>query len=96
MSQTLLALESFLALSEAMLGAARAQEWDNLGQFGEQRGQLADKFSPDLAARLPHAEQARGRAIIERCLQLDAQTYALVDERQTALRILLREPAPVI
>ena len=96
MSKELLELENFLLLAEAMLGAAQAQEWESLGQFGEQRRLLSDQFSPVLAARLPRSEQARGRAIIERCLQLDETIRALVDERQTALRILLREPAPVI
>ncbi len=95
MSQALLALERFLALSEAMASAAEAQEWEDLVRLGEERGALALNLPTDLSAQLPPAGQAHGRTIIERCQQLDAQTQSLVEDRQKALRILLREPNSV-
>jgi hypothetical protein len=95
MSQSLLALESFLALSEAMAGAAEAQEWEELVRVGEERGTLLAHLPADLDVQLPAAEQAQARLIIERCQQLDERTCLLVEERQKALRILLREPKPV-
>ena len=95
MSRTLLALESFLELSEAMAGAAVAQEWESLVAIGEQRGVLANQLPADLGATLPAAEQAHARTIIEHCQQLDTQIRSLVEERQNALRVLLREPESV-
>ena len=95
MSRSLLALESFLALSEALFVAADAQEWEDLARIVSERSALSDLLPADLAAKLPTSELAQGRAIIERCQQLDIQTRSLVEERQKALRILLREPDPV-
>ena len=95
MSQSLLALESFLALSEAMAGAAEAQEWEDLARIGGERATLLAQLPADLDVQLPPAEQAQARLIIERCQQLDERTCQLVEERQKALRILLREPKPV-
>ena len=95
MSRVLLALESFLALSESMATAANAQEWEDLARIGSERSALSDLLPVDLAAKLPPSEFAQGRMILERCQQLDAQTRSLVEERQKALRILLREPNPV-
>ena len=94
MSRTLDSLESFLKLSEAMAGAAGAQEWETLIEIGDERGTLADQLPADLGATLLPAEQAHARTIIERCQQLDTQTCSLVEERQNALRVLLREPEP--
>ena len=96
MSQALLALEDFLALSEAMAKAAETQEWEDLARLGEKRNLLSDQLPTSLAASLLLPELARGRTIIERCQQLDAQTRSLANEQQKALRILLREPTPVI
>ena len=96
MSGSLNALEVFLTLSQEMTKAAEGQEWEELAKLGAERKRLSDQLPADLGASLPPQEQARGRAIIERCQQLDTQIYSLVDERQKALRILLREPAPVI
>jgi len=96
MSRALVALEAFLILSEAMAKAAETQEWDDIARLGEERNLLSDQFPTALFASLLPPEQARGRMIIERSQQLDTQTRSLVDERQKALRILLREPEPVI
>ena len=95
MSRALLALEKFLALAEAMASAAEAQEWESLARFGKQRDLLSDQLPSDLGAQLPPTEQLRARTIIERCQHLDAQIRILVEERQKALRVLLREPKPV-
>lgn len=95
MSRTLRALENFLALSEVMAGAAKAQEWEDLVRVGEERGTLLAQLPPDLDVQLPPAEQAQARMIIERCQQLDEQTCRFVEERQKAIRILLREPKSV-
>ena len=95
MSQALLALESFQALSETMASAAEAEEWEELARVGGERAALFDALPSDLATKLPPSETTRGQMILERCQQLDAQTRSRVEERQKALRILLREPNPV-
>lgn len=92
MSRTLHSLESFLKLSEAMAGAAIAQEWETLVEIGEERGVLVGQLPADLGATLPPEEQAQARTIIERCQQLDTQTRSLVEAQHKALRVLLREP----
>ncbi len=92
MSRTLDSLESFLRLSEAMAGAAVAQEWETLTKIGDERGVLVDQLPADLGATLPPTEQAHARTIIERCQQLDAKTLSLMEARHKTLRVLLREP----
>ena len=77
-----------------MAGAAVAQKWESLVEIGEQRGALANQLPADLGATLHPAEQTRARTIIEHCQQLDTQTRSLVEERQNALKVLLREPDP--
>lgn len=95
MSWALLTLESFQALTAMMLSAAEAQEWEELARFSEERTALATTLPSDLAAKLPPSELAQGRIILELCQQLDIQIRLLVEERQKALRILLRIPNPV-
>ncbi len=95
MSQALLGLEKFQALSEAMASAAEAQEWDDLLRIGAERDALSKNLPADLAARLPVAEQSSARRIIEHCQQLDVQVQTLTEERQKALRVLLRIPNPL-
>ena len=95
MSLALTKLESLLNLSEAMLCSATDQDWDALTQFGEQQDALREQLPSDLSVRLSPLERARGRTILERCLQLDEQVRTLVAERQKALRVLLREPDSV-
>lgn len=95
MSLVLLALENFQSLTEAMASAAEAQDWEQLARIGEERTALSDTLPLDLAAKLPPSELALGRVILRRCQHLDAQTRSLVEERQKALRVLLREPTPV-
>ena len=91
MSLALTKLESLLTLSEAMHSSATDQDWDALAQIGEQQNALREQLPGDLGVRLSPLEQARGRAILERCQQLDGQIRTLVEERQKALRVLLRE-----
>lgn len=95
MSLALTRLESLLTLSEAMHRSATDQDWNTLIQLGEQQEALREQLPSDLSTRLSPLEQARGRTILERCQQLDAQIRTLVAERQTALRVLLREPDSV-
>lgn len=95
MSRALLALERFLALSEAIAEAAKAQQWEDLARLSDERGACIETLPANLAVSLPAAEQAQGRMILEQCQLLDADTRSLVEERQKSLRILLREPAPL-
>lgn len=92
MSALLSALERLLALSEAMAAAAEAQEWERLVGLGEEHSACAAALPADLSAQLPAAEKAAARTIIERNQGLDQRTHRLVEERQQALRVLLREP----
>ena len=95
MSRVLLDLERFQSLSEAMACAAEAQEWAELARTELERSTLLATLPNDLSAKLPAAELAQGRVILERCQLLNQHTEKLVNERQKALRILLREPDPV-
>lgn len=95
MSRTLLALESFLALSEAMACAAEEQEWETLVRLGEERGKLVNGLPAELGSTLPPEVQAHARSIIERCQQLDAQTCSCVEARRKAIAVLLQEPLSV-
>ena len=95
MSRALLALESFLALSEAMAKAAEDQEWEDLVRVGEERGTLLDSLPENFAVHLPPPEQTHARSMIERCQQLDAQTCALVEERKKSIGTLLRGLSPL-
>ncbi len=95
MSRALLALESFLAFSEAMACAAEEQEWETLVRLGEERGKLFDGLPVDLGATLPPEVQAHARSIIDRCQLLDAQTCSCVEARRKAIGVLLQEPLPV-
>jgi hypothetical protein len=95
MSAALHALENFLALTEAMAGAAEAQEWEELARLGTERDALAKGLIANPAAGWPVAEQASARALIERCQQLDSRILSLAEERQKALRVLLRVPDPL-
>ena len=94
MSRGLDALERYRALSTTMLAAAQAQEWDELARLGGERSALFATLPPDLAGELPSAEQAAARVVIERCQSLDAQIRSLTEERQKALRVLLRVTQP--
>lgn len=94
MSRGLDALERYRALSTTMLAAAQAQEWDELVRVGGERGVLFETLSPRLSGDLPSTEQAAARKILERCQSLDAQIRALTEERQKALRVLLRVAQP--
>ena len=85
-------LERLLALSEAMLAAGEAGEWERLAALGEERKAIVDSLPADLNGTLFGPEKVRARTIIERHQVLDAKTRALIEERQQALRVLLREP----
>lgn len=91
MSPALRSLEYFLELSEAMAGAALAQDWDILALEGEKRIALLKHLPANLSAELAPDEFSRARTIVEHCQQLDTQTRLRVEAQQKALRILLRE-----
>ena len=95
MSAALHALENFVALTEAMAGAAEAQEWEDLVRIGAERDTIAKDLFANRAAGWPAGEQAAARALLERCQQLDIQILTLTEERQKALRVLLRVPTPL-
>ena len=92
MNSTLLALERFLTLSEDMSKAAVEQDWEGLVRTEKERGEIFKHLPDNLPARLPQADQARARTIIERCLGLDAQVHSIAADRNKSLRVLLREP----
>ena len=92
MSQAIELLERFLTLTRAINLAAEAQEWDETERLGLQRAAQLGDLPADLAARVDPEKVAHVRALIEECLQLDARTRALAEERQQTIRVLLREP----
>lgn len=94
MSSSLGALEQLLALSEAMLDAAREERWEALASLEAARRALADRLPEALANRVPLAAQPRARALIEACLHCDKRVQPLAARRQNELQIILREPRP--
>lgn len=95
MSHAFTALASFLVLTEAMVSAAEAQEWEEFIRLSEERAALSSQLPDDFSKSLTAAEQGQGRTIIERCQQLDAQTCALVEERKKSIGTLLRGLSPL-
>ncbi len=93
MNHALSLLERFASLTEAMHGAAAAQDWDGLVALGGERDALRQTMPADLAAHLPAPDRERARTLIGRCRETDAQTSVLLGARQDELRILLREHA---
>ena len=93
MSQALSTLRSFASITESMLQAARDQEWEKLTQLGRERTELVSAMPENVSRHLLPSEQAEAKELIDNCRHLDAQTLAIVGERQDELRILLREPA---
>jgi len=94
MSPGSLALDRYRTLSEAILDAAQAQEWDDVVRLGDERDAVAASFPTDLSGRLPASEQVAARKAIDDCRSLDAQVRGLVEARQKELRVLLRVAAP--
>ncbi len=93
MSHALSFLEALAETSESMAKAAAMQEWERLVQLQKERTALIDTMPDNLAAHLLPGERTRAAELIETCRRIDTQILALVGERQTELRILLREPA---
>jgi hypothetical protein len=93
MNPLLASLEQLLALSEKMAGAAGEEDWESLVRLGEERSALVATLPGNFDSRLAAGEKAQARALIERHQTLDATTRGLVEERQKALRVLLREAA---
>ncbi len=93
MSQALSSLNTFASISETMLQVATDQEWEKLAQLGRERADLVNALPENLARHLLPSEYSSAKEILENCRRLDAQTFAIIGERQDELRILLREPA---
>lgn len=96
MSSALVACERLLALSQTMANAAEAEEWETLANCEAERQALTAALPGDLAAGLPLAERTRMRAILEECQRCDTAIRPLLDGRLQELRVLLREPQPVL
>jgi len=92
MNPVLGALEQLLALSEAMLTAARNSDWASLADHEAQRRALAETLPADLSSSLTPSTLTPARAIIESCRQCDAGVRELVTRRQAELRVVLRSP----
>lgn len=93
MSPALTALECLHALSEAMLGAAQAGDWELLAERENERRQFADQLSATLHASLLPTEHAAARRVMQCCLACDVAVRGLVETRRSELRVVLREPA---
>ena len=93
MSRALSSLSTFASISEAMLQAATDQEWEKLVQLGRERADFINALPENLARHLLPNEHAPAKETLENCRRLDAQTFAIIGERQDELRILLRAPA---
>ncbi|MBE2257997.1 MAG: flagellar protein FliT [Candidatus Accumulibacter sp.] len=90
MTAALRTLERLAELSEAMLGAATAQDWQALAQHELARRSLTDSLPEPLTVGLPVAAQERARVLIEACLRCDARIQPLLAVRQNELRVMLR------
>jgi len=83
-------LEGLLALSEAMLHAARSSDWDTLVDQEAKRRALAETLPDDVASVLPSENQPIARLLIEACLRCDDHIRPLLAVRVDELRVLLR------
>ncbi|SBT04214.1 conserved hypothetical protein [Candidatus Accumulibacter aalborgensis] len=90
MSESLVALEELLALSEAMVSAAAAEDWENLASREAERRALADRLPADLTASLAATAQPRARLLIAACQRCEASIRPLVEARLDDLRVVLR------
>lgn len=90
MNESLLALEELLALSEAMVSAAAAEDWECLANCEAERRSLADRLPANLTAGLAAAAQPRARLLVVACQRCDARIRPLVEARLDDLRVVLR------
>ena len=90
MSESLLALEELLALSERMVSAAAAEDWESLASREAERRALVDRLPADLTAGLAAAAQPRARLLIAACQRCEATIRPLVESRLDDLRVILR------
>ena len=85
MSQTLDLLETFQTLSQAMLQAAEDQAWDSLAQLTGERAAVEAQLPEALTAHLLPAEHDSAVRLIQSCLALDKQTFALAEDRRDTI-----------
>ena len=71
MTSSLSALEQLLALSEEMLSAAAAGDWETLTEREAARRALAHSLPATLTSDLSRASEERARLVIEGCLRCD-------------------------
>ncbi len=90
------ALEEVLALSESMLSAAGAEDWETLARLEAARRALTESLPAGLTADLPAGLQARARVLIENCLRCDKNLRPLLDTRMSELQVVLRAAQPAI
>lgn len=90
MTSSLSALEQLLALSEEMLSAAAAGDWETLTRREAARRALADSLPATLTSGLARASEERARLLIESCLRCDRSVEPLVEARLNELRVVLR------
>lgn len=93
MSSALRALEQLLALSEAMLAAARNGNWEALASHEARRRAVADRLPDGLGEEAP-AIALEARTLIDASLRCDALIRPLVAARMKELRVLLRTTLP--
>jgi flagellar protein FliT len=96
MTSWLSALEEVLALSEQMVRAAKASDWQELTNLEDRRRALASQLPDDLGQRFPPEESARARRLLEDCRRCDGEVRPLVVARLNELRTLLRQPAAAV
>ena len=94
MTSSLSALEQLLALSEEMLSAAAAGDWETLTEREAARRALAHSLPATLTSDLSRASEERARLVIEACLRCDLRVRPLVEARLNELRVVLRTERP--
>lgn len=95
MTSSLSALEQLLALSEEMLSAAAAGDWETLTEREAARRALVHSLPTTLASDLSRASEERARLVIEASLRCDLRVRPLVEARLNELRVVLRAERPV-
>ena len=89
MSQVLALLAEFETLSWTMLQAAEDQSWELLEQLSGAREHVQAQLPESLEANLQPDEIDAATRLMQACLALDEQTFALADERKKTIRMLV-------
>ncbi len=92
MNRVFSALENLQSLTESMLAAAQAEDWDQLARMELSRSALQESLPAQISRHLPETQQSSAAKILRRCQQLDAETREILERRRHELGILLRAP----